>query len=179
MPAWWDSVETVNSVTWWLRWIGAVLTFTGAICVMATLATAKRAETLKAAKDKALQDRLTAAEERQRDRHLTAEQRAKILEVLKDSPSGAFNIKVASVHEAQTFANEIAAVMIEAGWKMQGHNTMIGRATPGFGVVAQNDQIPRAVALINALQAAGLPLLTDVWQNEKPDTVILYVGEKP
>jgi hypothetical protein len=51
MPAWWDSLETVNNVTWWLKWVGAGLTFTGAICVIATLATTKRSETLKASRD--------------------------------------------------------------------------------------------------------------------------------
>lgn len=37
MPAWWDSLETVNSLTWWLKWVGGALTFIGAICVIVTL----------------------------------------------------------------------------------------------------------------------------------------------
>ena len=64
MPAWWNSLESVTALTWWLRWIGAGLTIAGGLCVIATLVTSKRGETLR--------DRRSA------DRRLTSDQKAAI-----------------------------------------------------------------------------------------------------
>ena len=86
---------------------------------------------------------------------------------------------VASDRESQQYAKELSTVLVEAGWAKGTQNNMIGRASSGLGVVAARDDIPRAVYLFSALTETGVPCIADIWAKEPPDTVILFVGEKP
>jgi hypothetical protein len=127
MPAWWDSLETVNSITWWLRWVGAGLTFTGAICVMATLVTTKRAETLKT--------------ERDADRHLSDRQRQRIRDTLSRKPSGQLKVLCPlSNPEARNFALELVDVLNTAGWEAALDDRAFVNAPVGIKLWAHTDQ---------------------------------------
>ena len=177
MPAWWDSLEMVASVTWYLRWIGAGLTILGALCVVATLATSKRTETLR--------------EKRAADRHLTPEQRAKLVGILNQGVKGEIAIQcvIANI-ESCNFAEEINAALRESGWTTAGVSQTLtfgkdqtGRSVAPTGLiilVADPSYVPiRTTTLEQALTEIGLPPRVDPLMGATSEHVGLLVGVKP
>lgn len=174
MLSWWDSLEAVTNVTWWLRWIGASLTIAGGLCVIATLAGSKRVETLKnkrdvlkqeegESKEKALRARLEAAEERQRDRRLTDEQRILIKQALQASPKGRIVIiSMTDSTESHRYATDFDEVLREAGWTSRVQPILrLSEGPPPTGLILAMEN-PQAIPpyinpLFKALKNANVP----------------------
>ena len=192
MLSWWDSLEAVTNLTWWLKWIGASLTIVGGLCVIATLVSSKREETLKNKRDglkqeqtesneKALRARLAAAEERQKGRRLTDEQRAKLIEVSKRYSRGPIQLHAPlNDAEAMRFAMDLRDALKEAGWDAREIITSINWFDKGLAVWVNPDKpAPHAGALQEALGKIGLEVegVGNIGMPE--DRVILFVGSKP
>ena len=180
MPAWWNSLEAVNALTWYLRWIGAGLTIIGGVCVIATLATSKRAETLR--------------EARQADRRLSAFQRKQILDLLAGQPGGQVEVACPTMSlEPCKYARELADVLKEAGWEVTLNDriVIIGAAETDLKVIMHNDVDlepgvlvtrdgpVRARSLYNALRLAYLPVEVQFSSSVSEGNVRLLVGFKP
>lgn len=197
MPTWWDSIETVTAFTWWTRWVGLGVTFLGVLISGISLASTRQLETLKQTRDKTsqtattereaqLQKRLQAAEERQKDRHLTEEQKAALVAFLSASSKGEILIRChTGDREARTFAQEIAAVLTASGWKVLGpYDGMLfasgAGSLPGLLMLLKDPQSPpeRARILQYAYKEVGLSIPV-VEEDLPPDTVYLYVNPKP
>jgi hypothetical protein len=150
MPAWWNSLEAVTALTWWLRWIGAGLTIIGGLCVVATLVTSKRAETLR--------------ERRSADRRLTGEQRAAIKAALKASPKGRIAvISMTDSIESYKYASDFAEVLVESGWEVRLQPILRlseGEPPTGLILVMENPQaVPDWVnPLFKAIEGAGVKI---------------------
>ncbi|MGI9165718.1 MAG: hypothetical protein ACR2G5_04930 [Pyrinomonadaceae bacterium] len=134
-----------------MRWLGAGLTTAGAICVILTLASTKRVETLKERRDalraseaaKAeteLRKRLAAAEERQRDRTFTPEQWRRFGEVLRREPKGSCSVLFLNGNaEAGRFAEQIAASLRDNHWNAYTQAMLWPSSVPvGLQIAAQN-----------------------------------------
>jgi len=165
MPTWWDSLDSVTNVTWWLRWAGAALTMVGALCVIATLATSKRAENLR--------------ERRDADRSLTKEQTEQILAVLRGRPTATIELEYpVGDPEVIRFTEQIEGVLKAAGWRVSGTSAAIYTGTPtGLILVVANRSDPFALALHQAFKAAGIDAPGELRPNQK--AVKLIVGHKP
>jgi len=122
MPAWWNSLETVSSLTWYLRWIGACLTIFGGLCVVATLATSKRAETLR--------------EKRDADRHLSPEQRQSLIKKIGELPDKekCALVSVVGDDEGFRFGIELEVALREAGVNCAGVEPALFSTPPRGGV---------------------------------------------
>jgi len=166
MPAWWNSLETVTALTWWLRWIAAGFTIAGGFCVIATLATSKRLDTLR--------------EKRDADRHLTASQRAALIEAVKGS-QGTFDIwRGDNSNETTDFAEELRTALVEAGWQYGTLFKMASRTGPrGLAVIPQSPDTPRALVLQKALKEIGFPARFEVDADRPVGSMWLYIGAKP
>jgi len=150
MSSWWNSLETVTVLTWWLRWVGAGLTVIGALFVIATLATSKRAETLR--------DRRSA------DRRLTDEQRAVIKRALGASPKGRIVvISMTDSTESHRYAVDFAEVLLESGWETRIQPILrLSEGAPPTGIILAMEN-PKAIPdfinpLFKAIEAAGVPI---------------------
>ena|SRR5258708_33095435 len=81
MPAWWDSIDAVTSVSVFARWAAGILGITAALCGLLALASSLKLDKLKAERDKVIT-------ERQKDRRLTDAQRAGIKKGLEGNSKG-------------------------------------------------------------------------------------------
>lgn len=136
----------------------------------------KRAEAQKALVEKTEEIRLKGL-----PRTLTAEQRVRLLEILKHSPKGAFNISwVANNPETLRFADQLASVLKEAGWTLKETSGALDSNVPvGLLIRVQNPQTSRAVALQQALNEVGFPADGQIIPQLPEQTVLLFIGVKP
>lgn len=131
----------------------------------------------------ALKKHLEEVAERQRPCHLTAQQRARFLELLNDKPQGSVEIRCSvGDPEAYNFALEIADALKAAGWQAEVNNRVIIVPTPvglKLWVRAAQTAPIHAIALLNILDAIDFPPIAE--QNlELPEgTTVLIVGAKP
>ncbi|MDX2029227.1 MAG: hypothetical protein SF339_01060 [Blastocatellia bacterium] len=124
---------------------------------------------------------LLELQERIKPRTLTAEKRARILEILKPSPKGIVKIAfAANDNEALSLATQIAEVLVAAGWQASPGGPTIESTTPkGLGIFVRNEQTPGAGALQHALAAVGFPA-GGMTNPELPEGhIVLFVGQKP
>ncbi len=140
------------------------------------------AETRRAEAERALLE----VQERLKDRHLTTEQRARLLELLKANPKGAINVSCIAGSSAEpcNFADEIVAVLTEAGWQVDftGRGMIMVGGTP-VGVFIQVHNAAkapiRAEVLQKALGAIDVEAGGVVSETMQEGTVNLVVGAKP
>ncbi len=129
----------------------------------------------------ALKKHLEEVAERQKPRNLTPEQRAKLLDILMAGAKGTYEIiYVAGDPESKNFANQLAAVLKDAGWTLERMDSMLS-ADPiiGLMIVAQNTKNLRAAILQQALQQIRFPAAGELEQGRPEDYVRLVVGTKP
>ena len=129
----------------------------------------------------ALKKHLEEVAERQKPRRLTLEQRAKLHELLKGGAKGTFELwYIAGDPESQNFADELIAVLKDAGWTLEKIDSMLS-ADPlsGHLIIVQNKQNPRAATLQRALQEIGFPVAGQLEQTRPEGYMRLCVGTKP
>ncbi len=127
---------------------------------------------------------LLELQERIRHRSITAEQRGRLIAVLRDLPKGQVSVTcVLGDGEGLAFANQVVDVLKSAGWPVDGTNQ--GAFAPnnpvGFFVRVRNaaNAPAHAHALLEAFNSVGIKL--DGAQNPALDekTVEIVVGNKP
>jgi hypothetical protein len=124
---------------------------------------------------------LLELKEQLKPRHLSDEQRTKLIDILSHGPTGTFELQfLANDPESQNFADQLSAALQQAGWTLHGMGANIG-PSPGVGlqIIVQNPESPRAVFLQRALGAIGFPANGTIAPGLPADTVTLLVGVKP
>src|SRR6185295_13211316 len=88
---------------------------------------------------------LETQEAQNRDRHVTSEQRATLLDLLKET-KGQFDLMTGGVtRESLDFAAELALALKDAGWIVYRRGNIIGPAGPrGIRLIVQDSANPRA-----------------------------------
>jgi hypothetical protein len=118
-------------------------------------------------------------------RRISAEQRARLLGILKTGPKGKVSIScVSGDSEGQTFANEIAELLIASGWQIPdgvAQAMYSGRNPVGFGIVVRSavGAPIYAAVLQRAFFSIGIPM--EGRENPRFDegAVEILVGNKP
>jgi hypothetical protein len=125
------------------------------------------------------QHRIAELQEQHKDRRLTDDQLAFLVERLKGTP-GNFDVRLGNgSNEVRDFSNDIGIALTRAGWKIQQRETQIGSAGPrGLRVIVQDPKTPRAGSLQKALEEIGFPAPGEVNPKLAKDSLILYIGEK-
>lgn len=115
-------------------------------------------------------------------RHLTTEQRARLLEVLSQRPKGDVLIWFAiGNNEAEDFARELGTVFVDSGWRVRGYVptslNINGEFPRGLLVYLPTEEAANATAFSQALSQI-IPVTLDTRPRRQED-VVLYVGRKP
>lgn len=117
------------------------------------------------------------------DRHLTAEQKDKLLEILRNNPKGKVGVTCHAIGgEPCNFAREIIDVLRSAGWVVEfnDHALIIGETQ---GLVIQirsaNSAPVRAVVLQQSLKTIGFAAVGQLDNSLNEDDVKLLVGTRP
>ena len=127
---------------------------------------------------------LGALKARIADRHLTSDQRRKLITVLSGEPKGEIEVNcVGPQPEPCAFASEIVDVLKAVGWNVskfiQGV-IPVGGTPVGLAIRVNSKAAPaRAAALQKAFAAVGLSAPGIVAEGLPEDSVILEVGSKP
>lgn len=123
---------------------------------------------------------------RQLPRHLTPEQRARLVEILKSSPKGEVDIVcVLGDGEGFAFATELDGVLKAAGWTASGGGVSqvaySGGNPIGAGIIVHSSQTvpPYAAALQHAFELIGFPLPGAEKSDLPAGKVQLLIGNKP
>ena len=182
MPSWWDSLEIVSKFNVALQWIAATLAILAGLFGALILVSGSRLSELQNKRDEAkeaeFKGRLEAAEEKGKDRHLTAVQRARLIEILRTGQKGKVWVNSLSDHsESKQFAEELASAIKEGGWELVAVGSSVGVAGKGLRIAASAPDTPGAGILQHALGAIGLP--PEGTQSNTDDVVVLFVLEKP
>jgi hypothetical protein len=116
------------------------------------------------------------------ERHLTPQQRSELLKLLTVGPKGEFTIvSILSAPDAAGFSEELASVLIEAGWTLRDRTVAIFSFKGLLIRVRRAEKMPtRARVLQHALRAVGF--ITDgefISELADDDEVFLIVGSKP
>lgn len=179
MATWWDSIDAVTSVNIAARWAAGILAITAALCGLLVLASGLRLDRLKAARDKAKEDR-------QKDRRLTEEQRAAIKSELEGTPKGRIIIiSMTDSTESHRCAKDLEEVLNEAGWTSRVQPILrISEGAPPTGLILamENPQaIPPYINLLfKILENAQVPVEAQTAPkliHDEPLTLV--VGYKP
>lgn len=187
MPSWWNSLDAVTTVNWWLGCLLVVFgVLTAATSVMGWV-TSSRLATLQGEKEVEMRRRLDEAEERLRHRSLTAEQRTRLIELLRGEPKGSIRVLTTQGDkESIAFGEEMAGVLREAGWTVEGHGVTLVAGVifePGLHLYIRNSKNnpARAGSLQRALKSIGFP--ADGFANERlveeGEELSIVVGPKP
>jgi len=134
---------------------------------------------------------LLQLQEQTKDRHLTSEQRTKLVALLSAEPKGPLSVHSGSPGEPANFATELMSVLRNAGWQpttaQPNLNISVGEIPVGIRVCVRDaSKTPiRAVALTDSLKAVGIaaeicqsPEVPDV-PPDQAESVRLEVGLKP
>lgn len=126
---------------------------------------------------------LIELQEKVKPRHLTAEQRARLLELLKANPKGTIHVSaVTGDAESIAFGRELAEVLSEAGWNVGFNDILTFGGTPVgvFITLRSKENVPvRAIILQKALEQVGISAPAELNPNMPEDSVALVVGNKP
>lgn len=139
------------------------------------------AETKRAEAERALLE----LQERIKDRHLTTEQRARLVELFKANPKGKINVSCVggSSPEPCIFASEIVDTLKLGGWDVEFSPGFISVGGIPVGLIIQvrsSDKAPvRAEVLQKALGEIGFAAPGEVQPTLDEQTVNLIVGAKP
>jgi hypothetical protein len=117
-------------------------------------------------------------------RRISAEQRQRLIEILKTGPKGKVNIAcVLGDGEGTTFANDVDEVLKASGWEPGGVNqALYGGGNPtGFGIMVRNAQTvpPYALHLQQAFFSIGIPMGGVENPKLEEGTVQILIGNKP
>ncbi len=184
----WSSLETLTRLKEGLELTVLVAGFITAVAAVGIWIVGQRLTTLQAAKDAELRGRVSAAEERQKDRRLTDEQRAAIKRGLEATPKGRIVIvSMATSPETNRYALDFDEVLRDAGWTS--HIQAItwlpntGAAPPTGLILAMEN--PRAIPpyinpLFKAIENAGVPVKAQTAPRLVQDeSITLVVAFKP
>lgn len=109
----------IAAVTSSLGCTSPLLSVTAAVLVASSVVFRIREKNLRSDMNSVVLDTLAA---RTSARHLTEEQKAKFLSLLKDAPTGSIRVRYAEQDgEARVFADQIVAVLEKAHWYVEGH----------------------------------------------------------
>jgi hypothetical protein len=128
---------------------------------------------------------LLELQERIKDRHLTTEQRARLVELLKANPKGKINVSCVggSSPEPCIFASEIVDTLKLGGWDVEFSPCFISVGGIPVGLIIQvrsAEKAPiRAVVLQKALGEIGFAALGELQHSMDEQTVNFIVGAKP
>ncbi|MGA0556666.1 hypothetical protein ACO2Q8_08450 [Larkinella sp. VNQ87] len=142
----------------------------------------------------ALQQKVDEVKKRQEPRVLTKEQKAKIINVLRNSPQGPIQYMLgATDDETYNHINEILNTIKAAGWRID-ERDMFAVNTTGYGsagiritVKDKNNPPAHAVALARALHNANIDFSIDqnpnigvgMGQTFPTNTIEFFIGNKP
>jgi hypothetical protein len=189
MPAWWNSIDSVSTFSWAMRWIGIGLTVFGAICGGLALVATKRVETLKSERDAAI--RVKAAENEKmlaelqaktRDRHLTPGLYDDLTSFARKYRNHGLVIMElsGSNEEAGRLANTIAMAMQLGGWQVKRERVSLISGNPTYGLrcIANPRDTALASEFVNIFRRKDLRIeLMEGADRKSP--MVLDVGIKP
>lgn len=124
---------------------------------------------------------LLELQERVKDRQITPEKRARILELLSNNPKGTTTISFAANDtEAFNFAKQLAEVLAAAGWHVTlGNPSIESTSVGGVGIFVHGEHNPPAVALQRALGEVGFPAAGFLNPELPEEYVGIFVSKKP
>jgi hypothetical protein len=130
------------------------------------------------------QRELLELQERTKPRHLTDEQRIKLIDLLKQQPKGTIEIEcIAGDKESCDFARQISDMLSFVGWKITSLGSLvIGGQPPSGLLIFFKDAMSTptgAKALQEALLSVGFPALGQLHSEYPQDKLTLMVGVKP
>jgi len=129
-----------------------------------------------------LKKHLEEVAERQKDRHFSEAQTAKLLQDLKDAPKVPVTIETPlNDAEADRFALELRTIFSKAGWQLTALSSAWDKPIIGVRVEQRNakDIMPATVAVILALKEAGLDVEPMSSLNIREGELLVIVGTKP
>ena len=127
---------------------------------------------------------LLQLQRRMEPRRISADQRARLVEILSNGPKGKVSINcVLGDAEGQAFADDIDSVLKASGWDNSGVNQGVysGGNPVGFGIVVRSaiDAPPYAVTLQRAFFSIGIPMAGAEKLDVPEGAVEILVGNKP
>lgn len=118
-----------------------------------------------------------------RPRVITSEQRAQLIAMLMPLPKRPIDIvSVSGDGEATEFANQIASILNDVGFKAGVAQALYGGGDPvGVGIVVKNAATapPQAIRLQQAFFAIGIPMAGAENSNVAEGAIQIVVGHKP
>jgi len=116
-------------------------------------------------------------------RHLTKEQKDRLVSLLNGRPKGQVSVTyMANDVESQTYFNELVAILGSTGWKMNKTGpTSLASAPKGihFQIKTPADEPENAKYLIHSFMEAGIKPSTELNRAVPASTLVLIVGHKP
>jgi len=187
MFAWWNSLETVTTLSTVARWLIALMGVTVIILGARQSALQKYADEKKRNEmDIQIKEARKRAEEslgKLKPRSITPEQRITFLAAIKNAPKGAITvIPLMGNSESSEYGNELAGLLKEAGYSVQLGGMMPMDAVPkGVGLtVKPGESYPlHTNALKQAFDVAGIPVGMGYNGLQKEKILGLVVGVKP
>lgn len=127
---------------------------------------------------------LLELQERLKDRHLTAEQRSQLLEILRANPKGSIDVScIAGSLEPCNFAGELVEVLKAAGWQVAFTRGFLSLGGTPVGLIIEVKDAKkapvRAEMLQKALKRVGFPAPGRLQSGINEQAVNLVVGVKP
>jgi hypothetical protein len=186
MFSWWNSVDTVTTLSTLAQW-------TVAVAGVAALVFSLRASALKDRADEAerqhmtirLQEARARADDalaKQQARVLTADQLQTLIPRLQEGPKGRIRIVTTSGSiEAQEFADQFWRLFNFTGWTIEGYSQRSGVLPPAGLTLAINpaDMPLPGLFLLHELRTSGLDVSEKITPSLSEGLVIFMVGEKP
>jgi hypothetical protein len=153
------SDAALSAWNWWLGWIAIIGTGLGLLSAIGNLLVGRELSSRQEARDLAREKQLTTLAEKQRDRQITPEQRAKLLGVLQPAPKNKVWITAAEGdQEAKRYASQINDVFLAAGIDSD-WGGMLGVTYPPHGLSifsSEPSNFDQANAIKRAFEAADI-----------------------
>jgi hypothetical protein len=127
---------------------------------------------------------LEALKNWQKPRHLTAEERSKLVNLLRAETGSISVAPVMASDDAKGFADELRAAFTDAGWDATGENTVVIPSRDFFGIKLSIRSVAEAppflkTAAFSLEDALGVTVPVSPNENKKPGELQLEVGRKP
>jgi uncharacterized iron-regulated membrane protein len=177
--AWWDSLECIARIHFWLNIVVVVSTVIAALAGVVVLIISTRMATLQAAREAALQTQITAVS----PRTLTPTQREQLVTALRAGPSGPVLCSVpVGDAEALSFAGALHAAVTEAGWPtapIAVENYIVSILGLRLEVLSVQDAPDHTLAFQKAMDSIAIDARAYETPGLGPEVIQLVVGHKP
>ncbi len=183
------SDPVLSTLNFWLQWFAIIGTALGLVSAIGLIFVRKETSIRQATQLARAQQEATAARqtadalrERMQPRQLTAQQQAKLVQLLKSVPKGPVTLMAIKMdREATAFANQLGDALSTAGFTVQPYGgPLILTMSPGVWLAfkSQTEQPPYTDLLRTALEAVGIKCALGPNPTVSAGQLLLGVGPK-